>query len=253
MTRPIGAPCWLDLGTADADRAREFYGGLFGWTAGEPSPEFGGYFMFLRDGVPVAGAMQVVPGMPGGDGPDAWNVYLSAADAKATIEKGLARGGKLIEGPMDIADMGVQAILTDSVGARVGAWQAGTFAGSAVFGEPGTPYYFELITREYTAAVGYYTDVFGWRAEVGSDTDDFKLTILKDGAEVIAGIMDGAGFLPPEEGAAWNAYFKVPDTDAALAKATSLGGTVISPAYDTPYGRLAAVADPTGARFKLAG
>ncbi len=30
-----------------------------------------------------------------------------------------------------------------------------------------------------------------------------------------------------------------------------LGGSVLMPAEDTPYGRLAAAADPTGARFKL--
>ncbi len=30
-----------------------------------------------------------------------------------------------------------------------------------------------------------------------------------------------------------------------------LGGSVIQPAQDTPYGRLAQAADPTGAMFKL--
>ena len=253
MTRPIGAPCWLDLGTSDAEQGPEFYGRLFGWTAAEASEQFGGYFMFMRDGVPVAGCMPRVPGMPGEDLPDAWNVYLSVTDTKATIERGLARGGQLIEGPMDIADLGVEAILTDQVGARVGAWQAGSFPGCTVFGEPGTPYYFELLTRDYAAAVAYYTEVFGWRGEVASDTDEFRITVLNDGAETTAGIMDGSRFLPPEVPPAWTVYFKVADTDAALALATSLGGTVTEPAMDTPYGRLAGLADPTGARFKIAG
>lgn len=253
MTRPMGAPCWLSLGTSDAGRAREFYGGLFGWTAGEPAEQFGGYFMFMRDGVPVAGAMQVVPGMPGGDGPDAWVVYLSAADAKAVIDNGLARGGTLIEGPTEIADLGVEAVLTDSAGARVGAWQAKAFPGCTVFAEPGTPYYFELLTRDYATAVEYYTEVFGWRAEVASDTPEFRLTALRDGEQTIAGIMDGAGFLPPAQAPAWTVYIRVSDTDATLKRAAELGGTVTAPAYDTPYGRLAGIADPTGAGFKIAG
>ena len=46
-------------------------------------------------------------------------------------------------------------------------------------------------------------------------------------------------------------YFRVDDTDAALKQVAALGGTVTEPAQDTPYGRLAAVLDPTGARFKL--
>jgi predicted enzyme related to lactoylglutathione lyase len=46
-------------------------------------------------------------------------------------------------------------------------------------------------------------------------------------------------------------YFGVEDTDAALVKIVDLGGSVLMAAEDTPYGRLAAVADPTGAQFKL--
>jgi predicted enzyme related to lactoylglutathione lyase len=46
-------------------------------------------------------------------------------------------------------------------------------------------------------------------------------------------------------------YFGVEDTDAALAKIVDLGGSVLTAAQDSPYGRLATAADPTGARFKL--
>ena len=64
MTSPTaqpGAPCWIDLLTSDPGRSRAFYGQLFGWTAEEASPEFGGYFMFLHNGAPVAGAMPNAP------------------------------------------------------------------------------------------------------------------------------------------------------------------------------------------------
>ena len=56
-TAPIGAPCWVDLWTSDLEGSRHFYTELFGWVAEEPSPEHGGYFMFTRDGVPIAGGM----------------------------------------------------------------------------------------------------------------------------------------------------------------------------------------------------
>ena len=55
---PIGAPCWVDLFTSDPDRSRAFYGELFGWTSEEPNAEFGGYFNFSKDGIPVAGGMR---------------------------------------------------------------------------------------------------------------------------------------------------------------------------------------------------
>ena len=49
----------------------------------------------------------------------------------------------------------------------------------------------------------------------------------------------------------WSVYFGTDDTDKALARIVDLGGTVVQPAEDTPYGRLAQAADPTGALFKL--
>jgi hypothetical protein len=197
--------------------------------------------------------MPKVPGVPGMEGPDIWGVYLSSTDTKGTVEQALAKGASLREGPMDIADLGTEAILDDVTGGRIGVWQAKAFPGLSVLNQPGTPAYFELLTRDYQAAVGFYRDVFGWDAQVAGDTPEFRLTVLKDGDETIAGIMDASGFLPPDQPAQWGMYIKVTDTDAALAKAVELGGTVTQPAEDTPYGRLAGATDPTGARFKLVG
>ena len=56
-TADLGAPTWIDLTTSDVAARPRFYPELFGWTAEEPSEEFGGYFMFLPDGQPVAGCM----------------------------------------------------------------------------------------------------------------------------------------------------------------------------------------------------
>ena len=251
MTRPTGAPCWIDLMTSDAGRVTPFYTELFGWTAGEGSPEFGGYFMFMNDGVPVAGCM---PNQPGTGVPDGWSVYLSATDAKAAADAAIAHGGTLREGPLDIADLGTEVILNDAVGARVGAWQPKAFPGlPAVSRQPGTPGYFELLTRDYGRAVRFYADVFGWDGQQVSDTDEFRLTVLADGGQTFAGIMDASRFLPAGEDDHWYVYLQVADTDAALAAVTRLGGTVTEPAMDTPYGRLAAAADPLGARFKIMG
>jgi hypothetical protein len=240
----------MDLLTSDTTRAREFYAGVFGWAAGEAAEEFGGYFMFFADGAPVAGCM---PKMPGMAEPDGWGVYLSSPDAKGTVEAALAHGGTLREGPMDIADLGAQAIVEDGTGARIGVWQAKSFPGTSVFGQPGTPAYFELFTRDHAESVAFYTDVFGWDGQVVSDTPEFRLTALKDGADTIAGIMDATGFLPAGESDHWMIYIKVASADATLARITELGGTVTEPATDTPYGRLAAATDPFGAPFKIIG
>ncbi|WP_332761268.1 VOC family protein, partial [Pseudarthrobacter sp.] len=41
------------------------------------------------------------------------------------------------------------------------------------------------------------------------------------------------------------------DADASVEKAVSLGATVIDGPEDSPFGRLASLADPTGAMFKI--
>ena len=46
-------------------------------------------------------------------------------------------------------------------------------------------------------------------------------------------------------------YFAVDDADAAVEKVTELGGSVLRPPMDMPYGRHADVADPQGAMFAL--
>jgi predicted enzyme related to lactoylglutathione lyase len=251
MTRPAGAPCWIDLLTADPERASVFYTELFGWTAGDASPEFGGYFMFFADGEPVAGGM---PNQPGTGAADGWSVYLATDDAKTTVETAIAHGAALRMGPMDVADLGTEAVLTDAVGARVGAWQARAFPGFPEHaGQPGTPGYFELLTRDYQRAVRFYTDVFGWDGRTVSDTDEFRLTVLADGEQTLAGIMDGSAFLAAGQDDHWGVYFTVADTGQALADVTRLGGTVTAAPVDTPYGRLASVTDPLGVRFKLVG
>ncbi len=43
----------------------------------------------------------------------------------------------------------------------------------------------------------------------------------------------------------------VEDAEGAVAKVESLGGSVVMGVEESPYGRLATVADPAGAQFKL--
>ena len=76
---------------------------------------------------------------------------------------------------------------------------------------------------------------------------------VTQGETQAAGIMDASSFLPDGVPAHWSIYWAVEDTDATLAKAVELGGSIVLPAEDTPYGRLAQAADPTGALFKLLG
>jgi predicted enzyme related to lactoylglutathione lyase len=234
--------------TSDTDRSREFYCQLFGWKAEEPNQDFGGYFNFTKDGVRVGGCMASQPdsGMP-----DVWSVYLATDDVTKTLEAATANGGQVRLDAMPVGDLGTMAYVGDPGGANVGLWQPGTFPGLGVVGETGTPSWFELHTRDYDATVAFYREVFRWDTSVVADTPEFRYTTLGEGYESQAGVMDAAGFLPDGVPAHWSVYFGVDDADATLERIVALGGSVVAPAEDTPYGRLATAADPTGAQFKL--
>jgi predicted enzyme related to lactoylglutathione lyase len=247
---PIGAPCWVDIFTTDTDKTKAFYGELFGWTAEDAGEEFGGYITFSKKGVPVAGGMKN-DGQSGT--PDVWSVYLAVQDAKATVDAAVAHGGQVVVPAMDVGDLGTMAVVTDDGGAVIGMWRPGTHKGFGLYDEPGTPSWFELHTRQYDKAVPFYRAVFAWDAHTMSDTPEFRYTTYGEGDTALAGVMDATAYLPEGVPSHWLVYFGVADADAAVAKIAELGGSVLMPAADTPYGRLAQVADSTGAVFSIRG
>ncbi|HEU0101371.1 MAG TPA: VOC family protein [Mycobacteriales bacterium] len=241
--RAAGAPCWADLTSTDHAASLAFYTALFGWDAETPDAAMGNYANFLREGERLVGSM---PGTV-----DAWTVYFATTDAERTAQLVQAEGGAVHAPVMDVMDLGRLAVLGDPGGSAFGIWQAGTHTGFPVLDVPGAPSWFELHTRDYDAVLAFYRSVLGCQVQVVSDVPGFRYaTAVIDGREV-AGVMDAAGFLPEGAPAAWKVYFFTDDADATVARAVELGATVVDPAEDTPYGRLATLADPQGAVFKL--
>jgi uncharacterized protein len=243
-----GAPCWIDLYSSDTDTAKEFYGRLFGWTTLDPGPEYGGYFIFQKDGKAVAGCM----GNDGEQGyPDSWTVHLTTDDADRTAADAAAHGGRVDHEPMDVAQNGRFAMISDPGGAAIGAWQPRDVKGFEVRNEPGTAGWFELHTRDYDKVVAFYHDVFGWEPHTAADEEDFRYTTLGENENALAGIMDDSPYPDETFHSGWVVYFSVEDVDATVEQVEALGGKIVRPAEDTPYGRMAACTDPTGTRFKL--
>lgn len=247
---PNGAPCWADLWTSDVEGSRRFYGELFGWEAEAPEPQFGGYFNFRRNGLRVAGCMGDMGDMKA---TDTWKPYLATDDITKMTEAAEAEGAQFFAKAMPVADLGIQAVFSDPTGAGLGAWQPVTFPGITVFDEPGTPSWFELHTRDHAKAVAFYRDVFGLEAGLVSDTEEFRYAVLRhpSGGPDLAGVMDASSYLADGESPYWTIYWHSADLDATVARAKSLGGSVVHEAENTPYGRLATLADPAGARFRL--
>ena len=206
--------------------------------------------MFTRQGVPVAGGMGDMGDMPANN---TWKIYLNTLDINDTVSRGEELGASFVFPPMPGGDMGIQTVFTDATGAALGAWQPLSFSGFTTWEEHGTPCWFELNARDFEGAVDFYRDVFGLRTKVMSDSPEFRNTsLVADGAEV-AGIVDASGLLSGGAASYWVVYWQVNDIDSALARVRELGGTVHDGPLDSPFGRIATVADTSGSVFKLRG
>lgn len=247
---PAGAPCWIDLMTSDISRSRDFYTTLFGWNYEVGDEEkYGGYTTAFKNGRSIAGLMQ--SRQDGGGYPDAWTTYLRVDDIAATIAAAKDAGAIIYMEPMDVPDQGKMAMIGDPGGASTGLWEFAGHTGFQAHEVDGAAAWHELFSKDYAAAITFYRDIFGVRTSVMSDTDEFRYTNLVDGGKELAGIMDAAEFLPEEVPSHWQVYFQIDDVDATIAKALTLGATVINAAEDSPYGRVAGLIDCTGAMFKL--
>jgi predicted enzyme related to lactoylglutathione lyase len=246
-TAPLGAPVWIDLSSSDVDRAQEFYGTVFGWAFESAGPDYGGYVNASKDGMPVAGLMRNDPQW---NAPDGWTTYFHTADIHAAANAATAAGGTSCVEPMEVPEKGWMAMGTDPSGAAYGLWQPTGHRGFEAIGEHGAPAWHQLTTRDYSRALEFYREVLGWSTEVVSDTDDFRYTTASFNGEPLLAVMDGTAFLG-DAPSHWSIFFGADDVDKTLQVITEHGGSVLRPAEDTPYGRLASATDPTGAVFNL--
>jgi uncharacterized protein len=118
---------------------------------------------------------------------------------------------------------------------------------------PGTFSWTDLATTDQDGAKQFYTALFDWVADdqpVGDGMTYSMMMIDGKPAGAISQQMDAqreAG-APP----AWNSYVTVESADAAVDRATSLGATIISPAFDVmDVGRMAVIQDPQGGFFMV--
>jgi predicted enzyme related to lactoylglutathione lyase len=249
-----GVPSWVDLATRDTGGSKTFYGALFGWEAMDvpTGDQPGSYAMFTKNGKVVAGMGELAADDE--TSPSIWSTYLAVDDLDATLEKVVAAHGTVIVPVMDVMDTGRMAFIADPTGAAVGLWQAGTHKGAQLVNEHGTLTWNELLTDDTAAAAQFYSDVFGYRAEVTEMPNGPYTTFWAEGnleGHAAAGMMPRS----PEMGEFpnyWGVYFTVDDVDGSLATAQELGATILTPGIDAPgVGRFAVLMDPGGASFSV--
>lgn len=114
----------------------------------------------------------------------------------------------------------------------------------------GTPAWADLMVPDRHKALDFYGGLFGWDFTEGSPETGYYTQGLKAGRTVA-----GIGEAPPgadSPPAVWTTYLAADAVEPVVDRATSAGGSVIMPAMGIEeFGRMAVLADPTGAVFGL--
>lgn len=118
---------------------------------------------------------------------------------------------------------------------------------------PGGFCWFELATTDQPAAKTFYTSLFGWSVNdfpMGPSEfySMFDLNGGQTGAAYTLRPDQKSQGVPPH----WMVYVAVENADDTASRTSQLAGQVYAPPFDVfDYGRMAVLADPTGAVFSI--
>ena len=182
-----GTFSWVDLSTPDAEGAKAFYGGLFGWEFRDDGIPGGVYTMCLREGDEVGAIVQQ------DEQPAHWNNYVSVVSADETAAKAKQLDAAVIEEPFDVMGLGRMAVLADPGGAMLCVWEPRSHIGAGRVNDLSCMGWNELQTRDSEEAGDFYSALFGWETEPIEDNGMLVYTTIKN-----AGSQNG-GFMPMSE------------------------------------------------------
>lgn len=111
----------------------------------------------------------------------------------------------------------------------------------------------DLSTSDQAAAKTFYGELMGWDSNDQPVGDGVFYTMFELDGHSVAG---GSGMQPDQLAQGipphWLSYITVDDVDAVAARVADLGGTLLAPPFDVmEAGRMAVLADPTGATVAL--
>jgi predicted enzyme related to lactoylglutathione lyase len=235
----VGQFIWHDLLTTDVGRAQGFYSELFGWEIETWKPGEMDYPMIKANGEQHGGFGQ----LEGGESPH-WVGHVAVEDVDEAASVAKREGGSIRGEPGGHPEVGRWATLIDPQGAVISAFSP-NYDSSA---PTGVFLWNELVTSDVGAAKLFYGAVFGWTPE--------DMDMGKAGTYTVFNRADGENASGAMERTdvptAWYPYLAAGDVDASFAKAKKLSAQVFAEPFDVPtVGRVAVLADPTGATFGL--
>jgi predicted enzyme related to lactoylglutathione lyase len=245
-----GKVIWADLVTPDLAAAQAFYSGLFGWTFRDTQSGNAHHTEALVNGRPIAGIVQR-PIPAGEQHQPHWLTFIAVADVDRAARLAVKDGAQELAKPTTYRGRGRQAVLAGPDGAVFAILASASGDPGDYLAEPGEWIWSALLTSDPDTAAKFYQSVFGYDLFDLPSTDGLEHVVLSSQDYARAGINS----LPKDarhRHAHWLNFVRVADTDAAVAKAVTLGGRVlVEPRVDRNGGKIALLADPAGAPFGI--
>lgn len=255
----VGKMIWADLVTTDLQSAEQFYGGLFGWSFREVEGGKRDFAVAYSGEQPVAGLVRREPLMDQSRQP-AWLPFIAVRNVADAQQVAVAQGGKVLSRPHAYPERGEQAVFADPQGAVFAVLASSSGDPPDVLAAPGEWIWSSLITRDPDTDAAFYQKVFGYQVydlagdaggpnvAPGDDSNIQHLVFASD--EFARGSANAFPANRPNIHPHWISFVRVEDTADAAQKAATLGGHVlVAPHLDRHGGRIAILADPSGARF----
>ncbi|PRC90818.1 VOC family protein [Solimicrobium silvestre] len=246
----VGKIVFVELVTPNLVASKQFYGGLFGWTFRDIHTGGREYVEASMDGRPVAGLIYKAIGENEHKQP-AWLSFIAVSDVDAAKRMAVEHGAKVLFEPHNIPNRGREAVFADPQGAVFAILASSSGDPADVIAAPGEWIWSSLITVDPGADAAFYQTLFNYEVFDLPAAQGFQHLMLASDDYARASINSlpaDKAITPPH----WLNYVRVDDTVKMAAKVVALGGKIlVAPRIDRHGGKVAVVADTSGAPFGL--
>lgn len=240
-----GAFVWHELMTSDVDKAKAFYGQLFGWQFQAVDMGDMAYHVIHAGEQGIGGLFS----NPAPEAPPAWMGSVSVPDVDAAAARVPEAGGHLLLPPMEAGTFGRYATVMDPRGGILSLFRS--HSGDPLEAPMPAQWTFcwdQLNTSDPGAAGGFYAKVIGWNLVSPPNMPGFNVFMMGDAQEA------SCVPAPPGVPAHWLAHVFVGPLKPSLQKAVELGAKVCVAEIAVPgMGAFSVIEDPTGAMLCLFG
>jgi hypothetical protein len=237
---------WADLVTDDVPAARTFYARLFGWTF----RDLGNYTIAANDERPLCGMFQRPRPANQPKAKPRWIGYLSVASVERAQRAVTKAGGRVLAAPRKMPERGEQAVFADAEGALFGVVKSSSGDPQDFLADPGDWIYIQLLSGDARNAAEFYREVGGYEIienTANNRSSDYVLASKGFARATVRSIPTGRQVQPN-----WLLFVRVKNVGESVAQAKELGGkALIEPKAELFGGKVAVIADPTGAAIGL--